>query len=125
MSARCHRGTSRPLPRTGQPRNNPEVLGLSDATPTLEASRGWGRDEEPPPSLAQAVRWDMDPANRQQIDRDGSLQVLTLPSEIGVPSMCDYSLELVASRPAKVGDKLVSKSFPQTFTRGFVSVDDT
>ena len=28
--------------------------------------------------------------------------------------MCDYSLELVASRPAKVGDKLVSTSFPHT-----------
>jgi hypothetical protein len=41
-----------------------------------------------------------------------------------VPSMCDYSLELVASRPAKVGDKLVSTSFPHTITRGFVSVDD-
>ena len=39
---------------------------------------------------------------------------------IGVPSMCDYSLELVASRPAKVGDKLVSSSFPHTITRGFV-----
>ena len=38
--------------------------------------------------------------------------------------MCDYSLELVASRPAKVGDKLVSTSFPHTVTRGFVSVDD-
>jgi hypothetical protein len=43
---------------------------------------------------------------------------------IGVPSMCDYSLELVASRPAKVGDKLVSTSFPHTITRGFVSVED-
>src|SRR5262245_9295626 len=38
--------------------------------------------------------------------------------------MCDYSLELVASRPAKVGDKLVSTSFAHTITRGFVSVDD-
>ena len=38
--------------------------------------------------------------------------------------MCDYSLHLVASRPAKVGDKLVSTSFPHTITRGFVSVDD-
>jgi hypothetical protein len=43
---------------------------------------------------------------------------------IGVPSMCDYSLHLVASRPAKVGDKLVSTKFPQTITRGFASVDD-
>jgi hypothetical protein len=38
--------------------------------------------------------------------------------------MCDYSLELVESRAAKVGDKLVSTSFPHTITRGFASVDD-
>ena len=38
--------------------------------------------------------------------------------------MCDYSLHLVASRSAKVGDKLVSTSFPETTTRGFASVDD-
>jgi hypothetical protein len=38
--------------------------------------------------------------------------------------MCDYSLELVASRPARVGDKLISTSFPHTSTRGFASVDD-
>jgi hypothetical protein len=38
--------------------------------------------------------------------------------------MCDYSLHLVASRPAKVGDQLVSTSFPETTTRGFASVDD-
>jgi hypothetical protein len=38
--------------------------------------------------------------------------------------MCDYSLELVASRPARVGDKLISTSFPHTITRGFASVDD-
>ena len=38
--------------------------------------------------------------------------------------MCDYSLHYVESRPAKVGDKLVSTSFSQTTTRGFASVDD-
>jgi hypothetical protein len=38
--------------------------------------------------------------------------------------MCDYSLHLVASRPAKVGDKLVSTRFPETTTRGFASVDE-
>ena len=38
--------------------------------------------------------------------------------------MCDYSLHFVASRPARVGDKLVSTSFSQTTTRGFASVDD-
>ena len=39
--------------------------------------------------------------------------------------MCDYSLELVASRPAKVGDKLISTRFHDTITRGSTSVDDT
>src|SRR6516165_7900513 len=29
----------------------------------------------------------------------------------GVPSMCDYSLDLVASRPAKVGDELITTKF--------------
>ena len=38
--------------------------------------------------------------------------------------MCDYSLHLVASRPARVGDKLISTSFPHTITRGFASADD-
>ena len=38
--------------------------------------------------------------------------------------MCDYSLDLVASRPAKVGDKLVSTRFPSSTTRGFASVEE-
>ena len=38
--------------------------------------------------------------------------------------MCDYSLELIMSRPAKAGDKLVSTSFPNTPTRGFATADD-
>jgi hypothetical protein len=38
--------------------------------------------------------------------------------------MCDYSLESVASRPAKVGDKLVTTSFHNSITRGFAATDD-
>ena len=38
--------------------------------------------------------------------------------------MCDYSLNLVASRPARVGDKLVTTKFPNSITRGFASVDE-
>jgi hypothetical protein len=38
--------------------------------------------------------------------------------------MCDYSLHLVASRPAKVGEKLVSTRFSSSATRGFASVED-
>lgn len=33
--------------------------------------------------------------------------------------MCDYSLHLVDSRPAKVGDKLVTTDFTDSLTRGF------
>ena len=36
--------------------------------------------------------------------------------------MCDYSLELVASRAAKVGDRLVTTQFKHTITRGFAEV---
>jgi hypothetical protein len=35
--------------------------------------------------------------------------------------MCDYSLQHVANRPAKVGDKLVSTQFVNEFTRGFAA----
>ncbi len=38
--------------------------------------------------------------------------------------MCDYSLHSVASRPAKVGDKLVSREFNNLFTRGFAAVGE-
>jgi len=38
--------------------------------------------------------------------------------------MCDYSLHFVASRPAKVGEKLVSTRFPNTSTRGFAAVGE-
>lgn len=38
--------------------------------------------------------------------------------------MCDYSLHQVASRPAKVGDKLVSTSFNNSITRGFSAIGE-
>jgi hypothetical protein len=42
----------------------------------------------------------------------------------GVASMCDYSLHNVASRPAKVGDKLSITSFHGTWTQGFAAVGE-
>ena len=38
--------------------------------------------------------------------------------------MCDYSLHSVKSRPAKVGDKLTTRSFG-TGTRGFAASEDS
>jgi hypothetical protein len=38
--------------------------------------------------------------------------------------MCDYSLDLVASRPAKVGDKLVTTKFQNSMTRGFAAIGE-
>ena len=38
--------------------------------------------------------------------------------------MCDYSLHLVASRPAKVGDRLISTKFDNSMTRGFAAVGE-
>ena len=37
--------------------------------------------------------------------------------------MCDYSLQTVKSRPAKVGDKLTTRDFG-TCTRGFAAAED-
>lgn len=38
--------------------------------------------------------------------------------------MCDYSLHHVASRPAEVGDKLISTRFLNSSTRGFAAVGE-
>jgi hypothetical protein len=38
--------------------------------------------------------------------------------------MCDYSLHHVASRPAKIEDKLVVTKFDRSITRGFAAVGE-
>ncbi len=38
--------------------------------------------------------------------------------------MCDYSLQDVASRPARLGDNLVTTTFAGTCTRGFCAVGE-
>jgi hypothetical protein len=38
--------------------------------------------------------------------------------------MCDYSLHNIRSRPAKVGDQLVTTGFPHSMTRGFCTVGE-
>jgi hypothetical protein len=44
-------------------------------------------------------------------------------SNKGVLEMCDFSLQSVRSRPAQVGDKLLTRNFG-TGTRGFATADD-
>jgi hypothetical protein len=38
--------------------------------------------------------------------------------------MCDYSLHAVRSRPAKIGDKLISTKFRNSITRGLAAVGE-
>lgn len=38
--------------------------------------------------------------------------------------MCDYSLQDIASRPAKVGDELVATKFAGSATRGFSAIGE-
>ena len=38
--------------------------------------------------------------------------------------MCDYSLHAIDSRPARVGDSLVTTAFQNTWTRGFAAVTE-
>src|SRR3984893_10892939 len=42
----------------------------------------------------------------------------------GVRPMCDYSLHHVATRPAKIEDKLVTTKFNNSITRGFAAVGE-
>src|SRR5215831_14643549 len=52
---------------------------------------------------------------------------VTAPTDVGRKEclqMCDYSLDFVASRPAKVGDKLVTTRFPNSLTRGFAAIGE-
>jgi hypothetical protein len=44
---------------------------------------------------------------------------------VEVVTMCDYSLHSVATRPAKVGDKLVTTQFVNCLTRGFSEMGET
>ena len=44
-------------------------------------------------------------------------------SSYGVLEMCDYSLQTVRSRPARVGDRLTTRHFG-TGTRGFAAQED-
>jgi len=41
-----------------------------------------------------------------------------------VLDMCDYSLQDVATRPARVGDKLVTTRFSNSITRGFAATGE-
>lgn len=38
--------------------------------------------------------------------------------------MCDYSMHAVATRPAQVGETLITTTFPGTSTRGFASENE-
>src|SRR5262249_20540673 len=42
----------------------------------------------------------------------------------GAPSMCDYSLHHVATRSARIEDKLVVTKFSNSITRGFASIGE-
>jgi hypothetical protein len=64
--------------------------------------------------------WDLELGNWRRVAGER----LGANSRFGVASMCDYSLHNVASRPARVGDKLVSTSFLKSWTRGFAAVDE-
>src|ERR1700752_5442768 len=46
------------------------------------------------------------------------------PIHRGAPSMCDYSLHHVATRPARIEDKLVATKFPNSITRGFAAAGE-
>ena len=90
----------------------------------IEAKRKNRSIEAPGPSLAPhcinvsslrfVMRGNHEPANSAWAEG---------ASNKGVLEMCDFSLQAVRSRPAKVGDKLVTRDFGAG-TRGFAAADD-
>src|SRR5215467_3187449 len=62
------------------------------------------------------------PPGFETLLREGQPSRLSQSREF--PSMCDYSLHHVASRPAKVGDQLVTTQFNHSITRGFAAVGE-
>jgi hypothetical protein len=64
-----------------------------------------------------------------RIERSGSTARLVLLFSEGrsveLIAMCDYSLHNVATRPAKVGDKLVTTQFVNCLTRGFSAIGES
>jgi hypothetical protein len=57
----------------------------------------------------------------------GGVAVQGLPGdsqEEDASSMCDYSLYHVASRSAKLDDKLITTKFSNSITRGFAEVHE-
>jgi hypothetical protein len=55
--------------------------------------------------------------------RPSYIPYATMSNSEEIP-MCDYSLNHVASRPAKVGDKLVTTNFGISVTRGFAAIGE-
>ena len=51
-------------------------------------------------------------------EKEGKIDLAEGLSQLESSQMCDYSLHSIKSRPAKVGDKLTTRSFG-TGTRGF------
>ena len=58
---------------------------------------------------------------RNTVDHLRGVESLPVGREHMEFSMCDFSLQSVQSRPAKVGDKLVTRDFG-TGTRGFADL---
>ena len=78
-------------------------------------------------SIAAATLATMTTPRRRMIEERGDtwgIERLAMPGlgyNLGGPPMCDYSLHLVAHRPAAVGDKLVTTCFRNSTTHGFMA----
>ena len=73
--------------------------------------------------LSQSVRYTIQLIVRDPFERPVSA-LRRMSGEKECLQMCDYSLDLVASRPAKVGDKLVTTKFQDSMTRGFAAIGE-
>src|SRR5687768_14941357 len=84
----------------------------------LHPKRRYPKRRKEEPGAFRAVVIEQRSANKAARGEDPAVR------SRGVPSMCDYSLHYVASRPAQVSDKLVTTNFPSSTTRGFSAVGE-
>src|SRR5262245_33720178 len=64
------------------------------------------------------------PTKSTLIEASASFQTRVCYLNRGSHPMCDYSLHAVATRPARVGETLITTTFRGTSTRGFASESD-
>ncbi len=101
--------TTQACPPGDSPQGAVALMHVKDVGATACAPNLWGRPRPPKEELPTIIE-----ANR--------LNISWLAR--GVSAMCDYSLHFTSSRPARIGDTLITTAFANSTTRGLSAVGE-